>query len=134
MDRLRALCVTSRLTRRPTNARATGARVFVPGTVYNFGPDAFPLVAEDAPQRPQTRKGAIRVEMEARLRRAADEGVRTLILRASDFFGPTCTGNSWFSAALVKPGRPAKFVTYPCQREVGHAWAYLPTTLTTRCG
>ncbi len=85
--------------------RASGARIFVPGTVYNFGPDVFPLVAEDAPQHPRTRKGAIRVEMEACLRAASDHGVRTLILRGGDWFGPNASGNSWFGAALVKPGR-----------------------------
>jgi nucleoside-diphosphate-sugar epimerase len=107
-------------------ARASGARIFFPGTVYNFGLDAFPLVAEDAPQRLSTRKGAIRVEMEAALRAAAEQGVRTLILRAGDWFGPRTTANSWFGSALVKPGRSLKAVVYPGRREVGHAWAYLP--------
>ena len=48
-------------------ASATGARIILPGTVYNFGPDAFPLLSERSPQRPLTRKGKIRVEMERRL-------------------------------------------------------------------
>jgi len=107
-------------------AKSAGARIFFPGTVYNFGRETFPLVAEDAPQHPQTRKGAIRVEMEASLRTAAATGVRVLILRAGDWFGPDLTGNSWFSAGLVKPGRRVKSVTYPGKPEVGHAWAYLP--------
>ena len=37
-------------------ARANGARVVLPGNVYNFGPDAGAVVAENAPQHPQTRK------------------------------------------------------------------------------
>ena len=45
-------------------AKASGARILFPGTVYNFGPDAWPILREDSPQRPKTRKGAIRVEME----------------------------------------------------------------------
>src|SRR5258708_11438625 len=45
-------------------ARATAARILFPGTVYNFGPGAFPIVTEASPQHPKTRKGAIRVEME----------------------------------------------------------------------
>ena len=106
--------------------RASGARICFPGTVYNFGPDAFPLVAEDAPQHPRTRKGAIRVEMEACLKSAAAHGVKSLILRAGDFFGPAVTANSWFSAALVKPGRRVRAVVYPGRHDVGHAWAYLP--------
>lgn len=112
-------------------AKASGARIFFPGTVYNFAPDTFPLVAEDAPQQPRTRKGLIRVEMEARLRQAADQGVRILILRAGDFFGPETTGNSWFRAAVVKPGHQLKAVVYPGHPDVGHAWAYLPDVAET---
>jgi nucleoside-diphosphate-sugar epimerase len=112
-------------------AKAAGARIFFPGTVYNFGPDTFPLVAEDAPQHPRTRKGSIRVEMETRLRQAADQGVKTLILRAGDFFGPETTGNSWFGAAVVQPGHPLKSVVYPGRPDVGHAWAYLPDVAET---
>jgi nucleoside-diphosphate-sugar epimerase len=107
-------------------AQATGARIFFPGNVYNFGPDALPLVNEDAPQRPTTRKGAIRVAMEACLRRATDNGARVLILRGGDFFGPDSIANSWFGAAMVKPGRALTSVTYPGRPDVGHTWAYLP--------
>ena len=69
-------------------AKAEGATIVLPGNVYNYGADAFPLLAEDAPQHPATRKGAIRVEMERRLELASREGARVLIVRAGDFFGP----------------------------------------------
>src|SRR5258708_7055699 len=55
-------------------AKASGARLAVPGNVYNYAPDAGPSIAEDAPQAPVTRKGAIRVEMERRLRAACEDG------------------------------------------------------------
>lgn len=111
-------------------ARASGARILLPGTVYNYGPDAFPIIDERSPQNPVTRKGAIRVEMERRLRAASAGGVRTLIVRAGDFFGPRA-GNSWFSQGLVKPGRPVTSITYPGRRGVGHQWAYLPDVAET---
>lgn len=111
-------------------ARAAGARLVFPGTVYNFGPETFPLVAESAPQRPKTRKGAIRVAMEQRLLQAAREGVRVLIVRAGDFFGSS-SQNSWFSQALVRPGKPLGWLLYPGKRNVGHAWAYLPDLAET---
>jgi nucleoside-diphosphate-sugar epimerase len=111
-------------------ARAAGARLVLPGTVYNYGPDAFPLVAETAAQNPRTRKGAIRKAMEARLEAAAREGVPVLIVRAGDFFGPHA-GNSWFAQGMVKPGRPLRAVTYPGKRDVGHTWAYLPDLAQT---
>jgi len=111
-------------------ARAAGARLVFPGTVYNFGPETFPLVAESAPQRPKTRKGAIRVAMEERLLQAAREGVPVLIVRAGDFFG-AAGQNSWFSQALVKSGKPLRWMLYPGKRNVGHAWAYLPDLAET---
>ncbi len=111
-------------------ARAAGARLVFPGTVYNFAPDTSPSVNESAPQAPRTRKGRIRVAMEQRLERASREGVPVLIVRAGDFFGGTAA-NSWFSQGLVKPGKPLKAVTYPGEREVGHTWAYLPDLAET---
>jgi len=106
-------------------AATQGATIVLPGTVYNYGPDAFPLLTEDTPQRPMTRKGAIRVEMEQRLQKASREGARVLIVRAGDFFGPNA-GSSWFSQGLVKQGRPVKTISYPGRRGVGHLWSYLP--------
>jgi nucleoside-diphosphate-sugar epimerase len=106
-------------------ARTTGARIVFPGTVYNYGPDAFPSIDEAAPQHPVTRKGAIRVQMEQALRQAANEGVKVLIVRAGDFFGPK-PGNNWLSQGLVKPGKPIAAVSYPGPPSIPHCWAYLP--------
>lgn len=114
-------------------ARAVGARLLLPGNVYNFGPDAGALVAEEAPQHPLTRKGAVRVEMELMLREAAQDSerpLRSLVLRAGDFFGGHAP-SSWFSTLLVKPGRPLRRVVYPGVAHVGHAWAFLPDLADT---
>lgn len=111
-------------------ARAAGARIVLPGTVYNFGPDAFPLLTEDSPHHPVARKGRIRVEMERRLAVAADAGVPVLILRCGDFIGPRA-GNNWFSQAMVRPGRTVRVVHYPGRRDIGHTWAYLPDVAET---
>ncbi|WP_176049892.1 NAD-dependent epimerase/dehydratase family protein [Burkholderia sp. BCC1644] len=110
-------------------ARAAQATVVLPGTVYNFGADAFPVLREDAPQHPSTRKGAIRVELERRLQDASEHGVRAIVVRAGDFFGPRL-GNSWFSQGLVKPGRPVAAISVP-SRGVGHQWAYVPDVART---
>lgn len=111
-------------------ARVSGARIVLPGTVYNYGPDAFPVIDEAAPQHPLTRKGAIRVRMEQALRDAAKDGVRSLVVRAGDFFGPR-PGNNWFSMGLVKPGAAIRSITYPGKPGTGHAWAYLPDLAET---
>jgi nucleoside-diphosphate-sugar epimerase len=111
-------------------ATATRATVVLPGTVYNYGDDAFPLLREDSPQRPSTRKGAIRVELERRLEAATAQGVRTIVVRAGDFFGPQ-VGNSWFAQGLVKAGRPARTVQLPGRPGVGHQWSYVPDVART---
>jgi nucleoside-diphosphate-sugar epimerase len=107
-------------------AKAERATVVLPGTVYNYGADAFPVLVEDAPQHPSTRKGAIRVELERRLQNAAGQGVRTIIVRAGDFFGPKLTGNSWFAAGFVKAGQPVAAISVPGRSGIGHQWSYVP--------
>lgn len=111
-------------------AKAHGAMILMPGTIYNFGPDAFPLLKEDSPQHPLTKKGAIRVQLEQRLQAAAQNGVRTILVRAGDFFGPDA-GNNWFAQGLVKPGKPITSVALPGKQGLGHAWAYLPDVAET---
>ncbi|MCW8128157.1 NAD-dependent epimerase/dehydratase family protein [Microbulbifer halophilus] len=108
-------------------ARKTGASILLPGTVYNYGPDAFPLLTEASPQQPRTRKGAIRVEMEQRLQDYAQSagGARVLVVRAGDFFGPRA-GNNWFGQGLVRPGRAVTVINNPGRTGVGHQWSYLP--------
>lgn len=111
-------------------ARATGATILLPGTVYNFGPDAFPLLREDSPQNPVTSKGRIRAELERRLKAASEDGVRVIIVRAGDFFGPDAA-NNWFSQGMVKAGKPVDTVIYPGRTGTGHQWAYLPDVAET---
>ncbi|MFL5297765.1 MAG: NAD-dependent epimerase/dehydratase family protein [Phenylobacterium sp.] len=111
-------------------AKAAGARLVFPGTVYNYGPDAFPTLTEASPQHPVTRKGAIRVQMEQALAKAAQDGLKVLIVRCGDFFGPQ-PGNNWLSQGLVQSGKPIASVRYPGPLNVAHSWAYLPDVAET---
>lgn len=111
-------------------ARAQGATIVLPGTVYNYSPDETGPLREDAPQQPVSRKGAIRREMEQRLRAATEQGVRVLIVRTGDYFGPRA-GNNWFSQGLIKPGRAVAAISNPAAPGVGHQWAYLPDVART---
>lgn len=112
-------------------AAAQGATIVLPGTVYNYGPDAFAFITETSPQQPLTRKGVIRVEMERRLRAAANAGAaRVIVVRAGDFFGPQA-GNNWFTQGMVTPGRPVTAVNLPGAPGVGHQYAYLPDVACT---
>jgi len=105
-------------------AKASGARLVIPGNVYNFAPDAGPAIGEDAPQAPVTRKGKIRVEMERRLREASErDGVRVLILRAGDFFGPAAPNSALSWLAQKRRGRITGVYS---PGPVAHAFAYMP--------
>ena len=68
--------------------------------------------------------------MERRLAQATDEGIRTLVVRAGDFFGPR-TGNSWLAQGMLPMPGPVKRVFNPGRAGVGHAWAYLPDLAET---
>ncbi|WP_339763107.1 NAD-dependent epimerase/dehydratase family protein [uncultured Hoeflea sp.] len=111
-------------------AQAVGARILMPGTVYNYSPEEFATVNEDSPQLPLTFKGKIRVKLEQRLEAASRNGVQVILLRAADFFGPGA-GNSWLTQVVIKPGKPLTMITNPADLGVGHQWAYLPDVAET---
>ena len=106
-----------------TAARALGALFMLPGNVYNFGAAMPPLLVEDTPQRPSNGKGRMRVAMEDALRDRTAQGLRSVVIRAGDFYG--CGSGSWFDQAIVKSIRQGKLV-YPGPPDLPHAWAYLP--------
>jgi nucleoside-diphosphate-sugar epimerase len=114
-------------------ARAVGATIVLPGTIYNFGPDVLPVLHEDAPQNPVTKKGKIRVAMEAQLeafaREGGPKGAKVIIVRAGDFFGPNA-GNNWFSQ-VVTAGKQVRQITRIANKGLGHQWAYLPDVAET---
>lgn len=104
-------------------ARLSGATVLVPGNVYNFGDQPGPW-SDETPQRACSRKGEIRIAMEAQYRRAARDGVQTIILRGGDFIDAVPSGN-FFDMVVAKNATRGK-ITYPGTPDIPHAWAYLP--------
>ena len=111
-------------------AEAHGARLVLPGNVYNYAPDAGPRIAESAPQAPATRKGQVRVEMEVMLHAATTRGARALVLRAGDYFGPAAPNSSLLWLTSRRAGR-VRSVSAPGPVTVGHAFAYLPDLAET---
>ena len=106
-------------------AKAHGIPHLFIGNVYNFG-HAIPVGADEHTlQRAETRKGKIRIEMEKLFETEAREnGVKTIILRAGDFYGTAGKG-SWFDLFLVKDLAKGRFI-WPGKRDIPHAFAYLP--------
>lgn len=107
-------------------AEKLGALHLFPGNVYNFGAGMPEALTPDVAARPSTLKGRIRVDIETMFAEAARAGrVRTVILRAGDFFGPSVGGKSWLSAFIAAAAKKGRFRS-PGPVDVVHAWAYLP--------
>ena len=103
-------------------AKALGALLMLPGNVYNFGSELPSLLTTHTPERANTPKAGVRIEMEARM--AAEPGLDSVVLRAGDFFGGPGTG-TWFDLALTSKLKSGRFI-YPGPLDQTHAWAYLP--------
>jgi nucleoside-diphosphate-sugar epimerase len=105
-------------------ARENHATLVFPGNVYNYGAGMPALIDETTPMHPTSRKGAIRVAVEARMRNAAEAGLHAVVLRAGDYFGGEGTG-SWFDRVVIKEIGAGR-LTYPGPLDVVHEWAHLP--------
>jgi nucleoside-diphosphate-sugar epimerase len=105
-------------------ARENGATLVFPGNLYNFGAAMPARLTEAAPMHPTSRKGAVRVAVETRLREAAETGLRTIVLRAGDYFGGD-GGGAWFDRVVVKDIKAGR-LTWPGPLDCVHEWAYLP--------
>jgi nucleoside-diphosphate-sugar epimerase len=107
-------------------ARALHATLMFPGNVYNYGSPIPAEITESTPQRFTNRKGEIRCQMEAGIR---VDGLRSVIVRAGDFFGGPGSG-SWMDQAILRDIGKGR-ITYPGPRHLEHPWAYLPDLART---
>ncbi|PLP59912.1 oxidoreductase [Mesorhizobium loti] len=104
---------------------ANGAVLLFPGTIYNYGSPLPEVITENTPFNPTTEKGRIRVALETMLRTEAEAGrMRTILLRAGDFFGGSGTG-SWFDLVMVSKIEKGVY-TAAGPTDIVHEWAYLP--------
>jgi len=98
--------------------------VIFPGNVYVFDPKDGPLFNENTPHNPISGKGQMRKEMEARLKRASENGARIVIIRMGDFVGQNLASD-WFQH-LIKSTKKGYALTATGNRNLIHTWAYLP--------
>jgi nucleoside-diphosphate-sugar epimerase len=109
---------------------ALNARQIYPGSVYNFGSSMPPILTPQTPFAADTLKGRIRVSIEGLFRERAEAGrLRTIVIRAGDFFGSEAP-NSWMGALVAKDLGKGKIVT-PGKKTTVHAWAFLPDLAAT---
>lgn len=111
-------------------AKHHGAVHLFPGNVYNYGHAIPSTVLDGTGFEGSTRKGAIRIQLEKLFEeQATRNGVRTVILRAGDFYGGALTG-SWFDLVIAAKIGKRSF-TYPGPMDSIHSWAYLPDLAAT---
>ena len=104
-------------------AGTSGATLIVPGNVYVYGQEPAPWGPQTR-HNPVSRKGAIRAEMEARLRAASENGQQVIILRGGDFIDPEAP--STFLNMIILKGLAKGRMTTAAPMDVPRAWAYLP--------
>ncbi|MEJ6393219.1 epimerase [Gymnodinialimonas sp. 2305UL16-5] len=107
-------------------ARASGARVFIPGNIYVYGANMPPILTRETPHLAQNPLGRLRRDLEDAYRQS---GVKTVVLRGGDFLDTKASG-SWFDRIIAKKVASG-VVTYPGDMQVCHAWAYLPDMTDT---
>ncbi|MCX2739637.1 NAD-dependent epimerase/dehydratase family protein [Pontibacter anaerobius] len=104
-------------------AAVNKATIFFPGNIYNFG--LIEVITEDTPQKPGTKKGAIRVKLEQMLQQAAEHNrCRVITLRLPDFWGPNVMNEGIapvFRAALE--GKPMPWLY---RNDIPHQLVYTP--------
>jgi nucleoside-diphosphate-sugar epimerase len=107
-------------------AKEAGVKMLIEiSNVYVYGKPQTPTVAETHPLAPHTRKGRWRKEQEDLVLAAHDpSGLRTLVLRPPDFYGPTAA-NSVTAYALesIAAGKPANLLA---PISTPHEWVFVP--------
>lgn len=104
-------------------AERLGATFMLPGNVYNFGAGMPARLDEHTPERPTTQKGRLRQQLEAELAGRAASGLKSVVIRAGDFYGHG--RGSWIDLLIAKKLAVGR-LSYPGPLDVPHAWAYLP--------
>ena len=101
-------------------AKASGASVILPGNVYNYGNQPG-VLDENTPQIATTRKGRVRIEMEATYKAS---GVQTIVLRAGNFIDPA--GNGDIMSMLIFRDIDKGKITAAADPNTMQAYAYVP--------
>ncbi|HZE38165.1 MAG TPA: NAD-dependent epimerase/dehydratase family protein [Stackebrandtia sp.] len=107
-------------------AEDTGAVYVILGNLYMYAPPTAPMRETD-PLEPSMEKAKVRVRMWTDALAAHEAGrARVVEVRASDFFGPSASGQSHLGERFIPrllAGKTIQFFGDPGQP---HSWTYLP--------
>jgi len=98
-------------------ARTQGFRLVMFDNVYPYGPPPLQVpMREDHPQHPVTNKGLVRKAIDDQLWRAVnEEGLKLVVARSADFYGPNVRNSMLYSAAIERQlqGKAAQWLGNP---------------------
>lgn len=104
--------------------KAHHARMLFPGNVYVYGKDLPTLIDEGTPQKAETVKGNIRIEMEKLIEHATQLGEMTAtIIRAGDYWGD---GDHTVFTFCIARKLDKHIVTMLGEPSISTPFAYLP--------
>ncbi|MEV4802172.1 NAD-dependent epimerase/dehydratase family protein [Nonomuraea sp. NPDC049421] len=107
-------------------AEATGAVYVLLGNLYPYGPVTGPMT-EGLPLASTDPKFRVRTKMWDDALAAHEAGrIRATEVRASDFFGPGATDQSYLGDRFLKPLRAGRTIPLVWPADVPHTWSYLP--------
>ncbi|GII96475.1 NAD-dependent epimerase/dehydratase family protein [Sinosporangium siamense] len=107
-------------------AEATGAVLVTLSNLYPYGQVSGPMV-EDLPFTSTTPKARVRAEMWEQALAAHRAGrIRTTEVRASDFFGPGSSDQSYLGSRFIAPLKAGKSIPLAWPPDVPHSWTYIP--------
>lgn len=97
------------------------ATLLFPGNVYNYGLNTTGIT-ETSPEKPISSKGKLRQQLESKLKKASTEGLKVVILRLPDFWGPNVTHAGM--APLFKGALQGKKMPWLINNSIPHQLVY----------
>lgn len=98
--------------------------VFIDG-IYPYGKARTPLVDEEHPKNPHTKKGKVKLELEKLIFSNDWIKVEPMIIRLPDYYGPTANFNSYLGMTLVNIAK-GKISSYIGSLSIPREYVYLP--------
>ena len=107
-------------------AESSGAVLVTLGCLYGYGPVDGPMT-EDLPLAATGTKGRVRARMWEEMRAAHEAGrVRATEVRASDYYGPRSSDQSYLGPRLLEPLFAGKTGLVLSDPDIPHSYTYLP--------
>lgn len=106
-------------------AKETGAKIVFFDNIYLYGPSPLQNpITELHPRQAPSKKGQIRLELVNKLEAAMQDGVKVLIARSADFYGPNVTTSAVTMAINdMSKGKKAYYLGDPKKL---HSFTYVP--------